>query len=127
MSLYYRLKCFETPAVEHDPLRRAYISLSFPISVDYVKKSTSPHSKQLEEDIIQEAAVGCVTPLYDVSSLALSVKHCTKSGKTGENVCKITKDHIRQLSVCYYCLEKTKSDKLIILTPAILTVKYAIH
>ena len=46
--------------------------------------------------------------------MPLSVEHCTKSGKTGENVYKITKYYIRQLQVCYTCLGKTKSDYLFI-------------
>ena len=102
------------PVVEYDPLSKANIGLSFPVSVDYVKKNTPPDPRQLEQDIIHEAVVGCVTSVYNVTSLPLSVECCTKSGKTGENVYKITKDHIRQLQVCYSCLEKTKSDKLIV-------------
>ena len=100
------------PAVEYDPLSKANVGLSFPVSVDYVKKNIPPDPKQLEQDIIHEAVVGCVTFLDNVASLPLSVEYCTKSGKTGENVYEITRDHIRQLQVCYPCLEKTKSDKL---------------
>ena len=33
-------------AVEYDPLSKANISLSFPVSVDYVKKNTPPDPKQ---------------------------------------------------------------------------------
>ena len=80
------------PAVEYDPLSKANIGLSFPVSVDYVKKSTPPDPKQLEQDIIHEAVVGWVTSLDNVTSLPLSLEYCTKSGKTGESVSKITKD-----------------------------------
>ena len=58
--------------------------------------------------------MGCVTSLDNVTSLPLSVEYCTKSRKTGENAYKITKDHIRQLQVCYSCLGKIKSDILIV-------------
>ena len=58
--------------------------------------------------------MGCVTSLDNPISLSLPLEYCTKKGKTGENVYKITKDHIRQLQVCYSCLEKTKSDELIV-------------
>ena len=79
-----------------------------------LKKSTPPDPKQLKQDIIHEPVTGCVTSLDNVTSLPLSAEYCTKSGKTGENVYKITKDHIRQLQVCYSCLGKAKSDKLIV-------------
>ena len=77
-------------------------------------KKTPPDPKQLEQDIIREAVVDCNTSLHNVTSLSLSVKHCTKYGKAGENVCNITKGHIRQLELCWSCLEKTKSDKLVV-------------
>lgn len=63
-------------------------------------KKTPPDPKQLEQDIIREAVVDCNTSLHNVTSLSLSVKHCTKYGKAGENVCNITKGHIRQLELC---------------------------
>ena len=69
-----------------------------------IKKNTPPDPEQLEQDIIHEAVVGCVTSFDNVTSLPLSVEYCTKSGKAGENVSKITKENIRQLSVCYACL-----------------------
>ena len=71
----------------------------FPVSVGYVKKNASPDPKQLEQDIIYKAVVRCVTSLDNVISLPVSVEYCTKSGKTGENVYKITKEHTRQLQV----------------------------
>ena len=85
------------PAVEYDPFNKANISMSFPISVDYIYKVTPPDPKQLEQDIIHKTAVGCVTSPDNLISLPLSREYCTKSGKTGENVYKITKGHIRLL------------------------------
>ena len=69
-----------------------------------IKKNTPPDPEQLEQDIIHEPVVGCVTSFDNVTSLPLSVEYCTKSGKTGDNVSKITKENIRQLPVCYACL-----------------------
>ena len=74
------------PAVEYDPLSKANIGLSFPVSVDYVKKNTPPDTKQLEQDIIHEAVGGCVTFRDNVTIVPLSVEYCTKSGKTRESV-----------------------------------------
>ena len=74
------------PAIEYDPLSKANIGLNFPVSVDYVKRNTLPDRKQLDQDIIHEAFVGCVTSLDNVTSLPLSIEYCTKSGKTGEDV-----------------------------------------
>ena len=102
------------PTVEYDPLGKANVGLSFPVSVDYVKRNTPPDSKQLEQDMIHEAVVGCVTSLDNVSSLPLSIEYFTKKWKNRRHVYKITKDDIRQLQMCYCCLEKTKSDKLIV-------------
>ena len=102
------------PAIEYDPLSKANIGLNFPVSVDYVKRNTLPDRKQLEQEIIHEVVVDCITSLDNVTSLPLSIEYCTKSGKTGEDVYKITKDHIRQLQVCYSCPEKSKSDKRIV-------------
>ena len=85
--------------------------MNFPVSVYFVKKNTPPDPKQLEQDIIHEAVVGFVTSLDNVTSLPISIEYCTKSGK---NVYKITKNHIRQLQVRYSCLKKTKSNKLIV-------------
>ena len=85
--------------------------MSFPVSVYFVKKNTPPDPKQLEQDIIHEAVVGFVTSLDNVTSLPISIEYCTKSGK---NVYKIKKNHIRQLQVRYSCLKKTKSNKLIV-------------
>ena len=56
-----------------------------------IKKNTPPDPKQLEQDIIHETVVGCVTSFDNVTSFPLSVEYCTKSGKAGENVSKITK------------------------------------
>ena len=77
-------------------------------------KNTPPDSKQLQQDINHEAFLDCVTSFDNVTSSPLSVEYCTKSRKAAENVYKITKDHIRQLQVCYSCLKKTKIDKLIV-------------
>ena len=73
-------------------------------------KNTPSDPKRLERDIIHEAVVGCVTSFDNVTGSPLSVEYCTKSWKTGGNVYKTTKYHIRQLQVSYSCLEKTKSD-----------------
>ena len=70
------------PAIEYDPFSKADIGLSFPVSVDYVKKNTPSDTKQQEQDIIHEAVVSCVTFLNNVNSLLLSIEYSKKSGKT---------------------------------------------
>ena len=102
------------PAIEFDPRLKENIGLKKPVDIHYVYENPSPSPEYLKENIVTEAIVSSLTSLDNFCSLPVAVDYTTQSGKSGEAMADLFREHVKTLQVCELCQQQAPHTRHII-------------
>ena len=85
---------------EFGPRLKENIGLKKPVDIHYIHENPSPSPKHLKENIVTKAIVSSLTSLDNFCSLPVAVDYTTQSGKTGEAMADLFREHIKTLQAC---------------------------
>ena len=102
------------PAIEFDPLLKENIGLKKPVDIHYVHENPSPSPEYLKENIVTEAIVSSLTSLDNFCPLPEAVDYTTQSGKSGEAMADLFREHVKTLQVCELCEQQAPHTRHII-------------
>ena len=102
------------PAIEFDSRLKENIALKTPVDIRYAKENPSPSPDYLKANIVTEAIVSSLTSLDNFCSLPAAVDYCTQSGKTGQAMADLFREHIKTLQTCESCQRQAPHRRHII-------------
>lgn len=102
------------PAIEFDPRLKENIGLKTPVDIQYVKENLTPSPEYLKDNIVTEAIVSSLTSLDNFCSLPVAVDYTTQSGKTGQAMADLFREHIKTLQSCESCQRRAPHKRHII-------------
>ena len=102
------------PAIEFDSRLKENIGLKTPVDIHYAKENPSPFPDYLKDNIVTEAIVSSLTSLDNFCSLPVAVDYCTQSGKTGQAMADLFREHIKTLQTCESCQRQAPHRRHII-------------
>ena len=102
------------PAIEFDSRLKENIGLKTPVDIHYAKENPSSSPDCLKDNIVTEAIVSSLTSLDNFCSLPVAVDYCTQSGKTGQDMADLFREHIKTLQTCESCQRQAPHRRHII-------------
>ena len=102
------------PAIEFDSRLKENIGLKTPVDIHYAKENPSPSPDYLKDNTVTEAIVSSLTSLDNFCSLPVAVDYCTQSGKTGQAMVDLFREHIKTLQTWESCQRQATHRRHII-------------
>lgn len=91
------------PGIDCNSRLKGNIDLKTPVDIHYAKENPSPTLDYLNNDIVTEAIVSSLTSFDNFCSFPVAVDYCTQSGKIGQAMADLFREHIKTLQTCESC------------------------